>query len=409
MLVDKSHLGWGIGTCVIGAASAVPLIASACRDTAGYTAASVLGVWFGVIALGLMIYAVLLSAVRLSPARLELWPPHASPSSKLATSLAVIAFLAGAAFTAAAWGIQSGLEFSESIGIAVAAIGLLVDAGLLLMVKRRLARLDARWPWVTSSLMLAIALLAVAVLMPWIPFARSKNVVLWTQAALLLTVPILARIGARRTWLRGHIWLGLLSGWFVVLHSRLGLGGLLEQMLWVLLVLTLLTGGYGLVLQQVLPRQTTARFRLEVPVGQHDHACRLLRAAADKAVEAVCGAGAATVDATRPDDVGDASQALATRYHHEIRGFLAMPYARKSLLADPLEVEGFFAELERGFWSPEDRAQIRSIRDLCERRRLLGEQERLHGHLHRWLLWHIPLSSAMIALALLHAVVSLWY
>ena len=344
MLVNKSHLGWIVGTILVGTAASAPWITAALGLTGDYTPGSVEGIWLGVVALGLMIWAALLSAVRLSPGRLRFHSP------------------------------------------------------------RVLARLTG-----------ALALASLAVVLGRVVRADGQTAVRWTQAgltviALAWAVPVVTRVGPRRAWLEGHIWLGLLSGWFVVLHSRLGFGGLLEQILWVLLVLTLLTGIYGLALQQSLPRAMTDQFPAEVPVGQHDHACRLLRAEADQAVEVVCGAGAMTGGAWASDDeFRDARRALAARYQDEIREFLAMPYARTSRLADPLQAEGLFTELQRGSWRPEDRVQLRTIQDLCARRRLLGEQERLHGRLHRWLWWHIPLSSALIALGAVHAVASLWY
>jgi hypothetical protein len=303
--------------------------------------------WLGIVALGLMIYAALLSAVRLSPARLRFWSQPVTTRLGLAAALLVIGVL----------------------------IGWMAGAG-----------------WQTVVRLVQVGLIAIA---------------------LVLGVPVLARVGPRRTWLKGHLWIGLLSGWFVVLHSGLRLGGPLEQALWVLLVLTLLTGIYGLVLQQRVPGAMTDRYPDEVPVGQHVHACRLLRAEAEQAVEAVCGAaivaGAAATPDEDEDEDSDARMALAARYQGEIRGFLAMPYVRASRLADPLQAEGIFTELERGFWRPEDRVQLRTIQDLCAQRRLLGEQERLHRRLHRWLWWHIPVSSALIGLGVVHAVVSLWY
>ena len=61
-------------------------------------------------------------------------------------------------------------------------------------------------------------------------------------------------IGPRQTWMRGHIWLGLLSGVLILCHSGYRWGGPLEIALWVVLIAMLMTGIYGLVLQQVLPR-----------------------------------------------------------------------------------------------------------------------------------------------------------
>ena len=46
--------------------------------------------------------------------------------------------------------------------------------------------------------------------------------------SLLRRVPSWWWVGARQTWLRGHVWLGLLSGPLLLCHSAGRLGGPLE-------------------------------------------------------------------------------------------------------------------------------------------------------------------------------------
>ena len=46
---------------------------------------------------------------------------------------------------------------------------------------------------------------------------------------------------------------------------------------------------------------------------------------------------------------------------------------------------------------------------MCEERRLLREQERMHFWLHSWLLVHVPLSAALLVLGAAHVVMSLYY
>jgi hypothetical protein len=108
--------------------------------------------------------------------------------------------------------------------------------------------------------------------------------VLMTFAMLLSAlrrVPSWWWIGARKSWLRGHIWLGALSGWLSLYHSGFHWGGPLEQGLWSVLALTLISGVVGLVLQQLLPRLITARIPYESPVEQIPHLCSELRRRAD--------------------------------------------------------------------------------------------------------------------------------
>src|SRR5437879_12355382 len=75
----------------------------------------------------------------------------------------------------------------------------------------------------------------------------------------LRRVPSWWWIGSRTAWLKGHIWLGLLSGVVILCHSGFRWGGLLEQILWIVLGLVLVSGILGLLAQQVLPRMITTR------------------------------------------------------------------------------------------------------------------------------------------------------
>jgi hypothetical protein len=413
MLVDESHLGWFFGSILVGIAGGVLFIAVALGMTAGYTAGNVVATWFLVIAGGLMIYASVGSWTRTRLDRLRLRSPGAFHSVRLAAAVMILV-VTGALLVAVVTTARYTAASVVGIWFGVVALALLIYTALLSAVRLSPSRLQLWSPQVRTRLGLAVALLVVGGFVRWMEPVGWQTLGRWTQVvltviALALAIPVLTRVGPRRTWLRGHLWMGLLSGWFVVLHSGFGLGGLLEQVLWVLLVLTLLTGIYGLALQQRLPGAITDRFPAEVPVGQHAHACRLLRAEAETAVKAVCGQDAAGAASSPDDDARDARRAVSTQYQAEVHEFLTMPYNRRSLLADPLQAEGLFAELQRGFWRPQDRDHLKTIQDICEQRRILGEQERLHGRLHRWLWWHIPLSSALIALAVVHALASLWY
>src|SRR4051812_31198467 len=62
------------------------------------------------------------------------------------------------------------------------------------------------------------------------------------------------RIGSAQFWLRGHIWLGLLSGPLILFHAGFQWGGLLEQILLVLTGVIIVSGIFGLAMQQLIPR-----------------------------------------------------------------------------------------------------------------------------------------------------------
>src|SRR5205823_15050095 len=77
--------------------------------------------------------------------------------------------------------------------------------------------------------------------------------------------PVRRWLGARQTWMRGHLWLGGLSGVFLLCHSGFSWGGTLTIALWMVLIGVLVTGVLGVVVQQVLPRLLTARVPCEAP------------------------------------------------------------------------------------------------------------------------------------------------
>jgi hypothetical protein len=97
------------------------------------------------------------------------------------------------------------------------------------------------------------------------------------------------RIGRATTWMKGHLWLGLLSYVLVLFHSGFKLGNGLTLVLMVLFTVVLVTGIYGVILQQFLPRMMLLRIPLETVYEQIDSVVAQLRAEADGIVTAVAG------------------------------------------------------------------------------------------------------------------------
>ena len=52
---------------------------------------------------------------------------------------------------------------------------------------------------------------------------------------------------------------------------------------------------------------------------------------------------------------------------------------------------------------------IVDLENICEEERQLLRQRRMHGVLHAWLIVHVPLSFAMMLLAVVHIVMALRY
>ncbi|HMF19753.1 MAG TPA: hypothetical protein VKE98_21285 [Gemmataceae bacterium] len=198
-------------------------------------------------------------------------------------------------------------------------------------------------------------------------------------------------IPARSWWLKGHIWLGLLSGVLILCHSGFRWGGTLERLLWTVFALTLLTGILGLWLQQFLPRTLASRVPQETPFEQIPHVARVLVQRADALIDSLC-ADALLDEGTRAK--------LRLAFESDIRPFLARPPGREKTGVDLAGLQALPAGMQ---------SQLAQLERWCQERRRLDEQERLHRWLHGWLLVHVPLSIALLVLGLAHAVGSLYF
>ncbi|MCA9068649.1 MAG: hypothetical protein KDA84_06990, partial [Planctomycetaceae bacterium] len=97
------------------------------------------------------------------------------------------------------------------------------------------------------------------------------------------------RLGSAQFWLRGHLWLGTLSMPFILYHAGFGWGGLLENVLWVLFGVVYLSGFFGLIVQQFLPRFMTTRIPLETFGAQVPYQCQRMQFLSDRLVSETCG------------------------------------------------------------------------------------------------------------------------
>jgi hypothetical protein len=234
----------------------------------------------------------------------------------------------------------------------------------------------------------------------WYGLAGAALMVYAGLLSLLRRVPSWWWVGSRKLWLKGHIWLGLLSGVLILCHSGFRWGGPLERVLWVVVILTLATGVTGLVLQQILPHVLTTRIAAEAPYEQIPHLCAVLRRKADALVDRV------KADAKLSEEQ---KARLDEFYTAEVRPFLAPRFTRSSPLAHPLQAETVFSRAQAAAGIPAVKETLAELAAFCDERRQLGEQERLHLWLHGWLLAHVPLSVILLVLGLAHAVMSLYY
>jgi hypothetical protein len=257
------------------------------------------------------------------------------------------------------------------------------------------------------------------------------------------------RLGRAQAWMRGHLWLGLLSLPMILFHGGFHFGGTLTRLLMWLLIITVGSGVFGAALQNYLPRIMTKDVPLETIYDEIGNVRALLREEGDRAVERACGpmefanrnavesergggftalrpisagsaplrtsaavsAGASAAVAAAPEIIllsGNDSASLKRFYLTEMRPFLENPRRRGQRLADPQKSANAFAGL-RTLLPPSARDTLSDLEDVCDEARQLVLQEKLHRWLHGWLLVHIPLSLTLIGLGAVHAVVALRY
>lgn len=249
------------------------------------------------------------------------------------------------------------------------------------------------------------------------------------------------RIGRTQTWLRAHIWLGLLSVPLVVLHSGFTWGGPSSTMLAAVFAIVIASGVFGLVMQQILPRTMLETTPAETIYSQIDYVSRQFAADAQRLVLAACGAERdreeAPVLAQAEQDEGEAfvvigavrsvgsvrgkvlnTQARAARvanpqsfraaFFDTIKPYLEQGAQSGSLLKDRTRAAPWFDELRSGA-GPEGQEVVEALANWCENRRQFDLQARLHRWLHGWLSIHLPLSAALLILLIVHVFVALKY
>ncbi|MDB5340002.1 MAG: hypothetical protein JWN70_5621 [Planctomycetaceae bacterium] len=98
-----------------------------------------------------------------------------------------------------------------------------------------------------------------------------------------------ARIGSAQFWMKGHLWIGTLTVPFALFHAGFGLGGRVEILLWILFFGVILSGFWGLLLQQLLPRIMFENVPRETFIEQIPHLCDRFTAESDCLLADVCG------------------------------------------------------------------------------------------------------------------------
>lgn len=241
---------------------------------------------------------------------------------------------------------------------------------------------------------------------------------------------MLWRVGRASSWMRGHLWLGFLSFPFILFHSAfsLGAGTLTRTLMW-LFIVVFVSGIFGAVLQHYMPRMMTERVPMETIYEQIDRVrlqlvdeaetlARDLRSALlgdlsqvgerQRAIAASAGTRGNLTVASGLGANERAERAVADLFVNSVRPFLLQRRGPKQAIADRAQASALFAQL-RVLVSRELWPKLDDLESICEEKRELDRQRRMHDVLHGWLLVHIPASYALLLLGAVHAVYALRY
>ena len=229
------------------------------------------------------------------------------------------------------------------------------------------------------------------------------------------------RLGKTQTWMRGHLWLGLLSLPLILFHGGFAWRGPLTAVLMWLFFIVIGSGILGAAIQHFVPGMMTSRVPMETIYEEIPHVREQLRAEADQLAESVFGPldQSVPVESAAEDlqpaavvaivDIeADDRAHFREVYLSKVRPFLLHPEVRGSELGDAQRAEAVFASLQRLLAAPVHPV-LDDLRNICEEERQLNRQKSIYKWLHGWLLVHVPLSIALLVLGGIHAVMAWKY
>jgi hypothetical protein len=145
---------------------------------------------------------------------------------------------------------------------------------------------------------------------------------------------------------------------------------------------------------------------------QFGESCRRLIQLADDKVTAQCTAKVVEETLCRGDEVISAQNEplawLAHFYIRTVRPFLGAGPAAEPLLSSPEQARLMFDQV-RATLPDNCHDTVSWLARVCDDRRQLAEQQKLHGLLHSWLKVHIPVSVALGVFTVVHVIMSLYY
>ena len=212
-------------------------------------------------------------------------------------------------------------------------------------------------------------------------------------------------VGNVQRWLRGHIWLTLLTIPLILLHSGFRLGGPMTTTLMALYAIVMISGIYGLILQHKLPTMMKESLTAEIVFEQIPNVCAQLCAAAEKLQrslkqQATSGSAVIAIDVSQ-------AEVLAGFIEQRLLPYLRARRGEKYRLGHAREAGEIFRHLKLRVDEMYG-ARIDDMRRWCDERRLTDTQLRMQHWLHGWLFVHVPLSFLLLLMTMWHAFVTVF-
>lgn len=242
------------------------------------------------------------------------------------------------------------------------------------------------------------------------------------------------KVGRLQTWLKGHIWLTLLTIPLVLLHCGFSSGSPMTKWFLAVYAIVMVSGFYGLALQHFLPRLMKEKVPLETIYEQIPHILNQFREAAQelrKSLDAAPAAAAPAVVSAPPSPAPAAGSMAAlaepttvvvvaetppdssTQVLKEFLDEAVLPYLQSrrgdDLLLGSQRVSDDQFRLLKISVGSEWQTKMEQLQAWCDERRQLDLQTKLQHWLHGWLLVHIPFSVLLLIFTVWHAVAALFF
>ncbi len=250
------------------------------------------------------------------------------------------------------------------------------------------------------------------------------------------------RLIPAKFWMAAHIWLGIVSLPMAVAHCGFHLGGWLPASFMILFVLTIISGLYGLLVQNLLPRWMLRNLPSETIYNQIDYVAKVTVEDARRALLAACGRRATgdgkhaadpvpeliplssepivvgalrgagktqgrSVSSSKFRDATPDAEPLWTAFD-ELQPYLLEGRNANTPVTSRAGAIRYFQTL-RGACGTDSEQVVEMLESYCEQRRQFDVQKRCHHWLHAWLPFHIALSVAVTILLGVHVFTALKY